>query len=326
MAEVVEEVQKISEINRDIHQEAEDAKISVQTIKLSVDKLKAGLSGIWDGVSAEAVKASHNVKDIFSSMSTYAADVEQLLSKLRQGVLENHAEQAAIQQRAFDITMSLATQAQTANTDMEALKSMMLTIYNNMGSMGNGLIAIQNRQNKVDQQSAKVLSAMINMTEQLHMASQMGDEHTVMLGKATQAASTLADIVDKTTATASTWQTQMFGSGGPFGINWSLFIGTPVMVVLLGSYGLEPSLSRNAALVLSGMFLYLWLCCIRRLIFTSPGLFLAKLLAVGCDDQKSWSWGPYWTEPFESPISTFAYSPEGRPETFITQAVSSETI
>lgn len=252
MAEVVEEVQKLSRINRDIRQEAEEAKVSVQTIRTSVDKLKAGLSCVWDGVSAEALKATDNVKDIFSRMSTYAADVEQLLNKLRQGALENHAEQAAMQLRAFDITVGIVTEAQTANKDMEALRSMLVAIYNNMASMGNGLTVIQDRQNKVDQQSAKVLSAMMNMTEQLHMASQIGDEHTVMLGKAAQAASTLADIVDKTTATASTWQNGMFRSSGPFGINWPLFIGTPVMVVLLGSYGLEPSLSRNASLVLSG--------------------------------------------------------------------------
>jgi hypothetical protein len=252
MADVVDEVQKLSEINRDIRQEAEDARSSIQTIRTSVDKLRAGISDVWDGVSAEATKAGNNVKNIFGGMTTYAADVEQMLNRLRKGALENHAEQAALQQRALDITIDIATEAQAANKDMDALKAMMVVMYSNMASVGNGLVAIQDRQNKVDKQSAQVLSAMMNMTEQLQAAAQMGDEHTVLLVKATSAASNLADIVDKSTSMASNWQTRMFRSSGPFGIDWTLFIGTPVMVVLLGSYGLEPSFSRNALLVLSG--------------------------------------------------------------------------
>lgn len=252
MADVVDEVQKLSEINRDIRQEAEDARSSVHTIKTSVDKLKVGLSDVWDGVSAEATKASNNVKGIFSGMSTYAADVEKMLSRLRKGSLENHAEQAALQQRALDITMDIASEAQAANKDMETLKTMMLALYSNMATVGNGLVAIQDRQNKVDKQSAQVLSAMMNMTEQLQMAAKMGDEHEVLLVRATAVASNLADMVDKSTTIASTWQTRMLGPSGPFGIDWTLLIGAPALVLVLGSYGLQPSLSRNTLLLLSG--------------------------------------------------------------------------
>ncbi|KFX90658.1 hypothetical protein V490_06346 [Pseudogymnoascus sp. VKM F-3557] len=255
MADVVDEVQKLSEINRDIKQEAEDARTSVHTIKTSVDKLKAGLSDVWDGVSAEATKASNNVKGIFNGMSTYAADVEQMLNRLRKGALENHAEQAALQQRALDITMDIASEAQAANKDMEALKAMMVALYSNMATVGNGLVAIQDRQDKVDKQSAQVLSAMMNMTEQLQMAAKMGDEHEVLLVRATAAASNLADIVDKSTAMASTWQTRMFGSNCPFGIDWMLLLASPPLVLVLGSYGLGPSLSRNALLLLIGVVL-----------------------------------------------------------------------
>ncbi|OBT70601.1 hypothetical protein VF21_10310 [Pseudogymnoascus sp. 05NY08] len=63
MADVVNEVQKLSQINRDIRQEAEGARSSVHTIKTSVDKLKLGLSDVWDGVSAEATKASNNTPE-----------------------------------------------------------------------------------------------------------------------------------------------------------------------------------------------------------------------------------------------------------------------
>ncbi|KFY48951.1 hypothetical protein V495_00885 [Pseudogymnoascus sp. VKM F-4514 (FW-929)] len=232
MADVVDEVQKLSEINRDIKQEAEDARSSVHTIKTSVDKLKAGLSDVWDGVSAEATKASNNVKGIFNGMSTYAADVEQMLNRIRKGALENHAVQAALQQRALDITMDIASEAQAANKDMEALKAMMITLYSNMATVGNGLVAIQDRQDKVDRQSAQVLSAMMNMTEQLQMTAKMGDEHEVLLVRATAAASNLANIIDKSTAMASTWQLECLGQAAPSALTgyyylrrhlWSLF-------------------------------------------------------------------------------------------------------
>lgn len=254
MAEVVEEVQKLSEVNRDIHKEAKDTMSSVSAVKGSVDKLKSGLSGAWSGISTEATKARENVRDIFSGMSTYASEVDQLLSKVRQDALRDQAQHSAVQQHSFGVANDMAARVENANQDMELLRQLVLNIYANMDSMGNGLVAIENRQDKLDKQSAQVYTALMNMTEQLYTAAQLGDEHTVVLGKATEAASALSKMIDSTTSAASTWQGRMFGPSGPFGINWSLFIGTPVMLLLLGSYGLKPSLKRNAALIFSGWF------------------------------------------------------------------------
>ncbi|OBT70600.1 hypothetical protein VF21_10309, partial [Pseudogymnoascus sp. 05NY08] len=138
-----------------------------------------------------------------------------------------------------------------------------------MATVGNGLVAIQDRQNQVDKQSSQVLSAMMNMTKQLQMAAKMGDEHEILLVRAITAASNLADIVDKSTTMASTWHTRIFGSRGPFGIDWTLLITTPPTTLVLGSYGLEPSLPRNTLLLFIGAI-------------------LAKLLTMSYDNHHNW--------------------------------------
>jgi hypothetical protein len=255
MSEVVDEITKLSELNRGLVHAAEEAQESVHGLWNSIRQLKNGVTNIWTDIAAETGKAQHALKEAFGGVTTYAADMESLLQRLRRTAMESHAENAAVQQQAYDLATDVTNQVQRANGDVVALRDVVLTLYENMNVMGMGLAAMNERQQKADEQSQKVLQVLVNVTEQLSKAAHLGEDHTVVLAKATKIAEGLADIVEKTSGAASNWQNSMLRSGsGPIGASWPLFLGMPTMVLLLGSYGLPASLIRNTGLLVTGKF------------------------------------------------------------------------
>lgn len=253
MGNVVDEVQKLTKLNQENHRQATAAKEAATEVRSSVEKLKDGLNDIWNGISTEAVRVQGNTKEAFSSMTNYASEFEHLLTRLKKGALDNHAEQALVHQRAYDATNDLAARAQATREEMVELKDMMLQLYTNMNIMGKGLVALQERQTKVDKQSQRVLSAMVNMTEQLQTAWNIGEDHTAVLAKATAAASSLLETIEKAESGATTWQKQMLAGGGPFGVGWLLFILTPMATVMIGSYNRKPSVLQAVGLTVLGV-------------------------------------------------------------------------
>jgi hypothetical protein len=74
-------------------------------------------------------------------------------------------------------------------------------------------------------------------------------DHTEHLEQASFAVSYIHSSLEKAATAAGSWNATLMG--GSLG-NYSLRIGTPLTTLILGNYGLPPSLFRNAALLLGG--------------------------------------------------------------------------
>lgn len=74
--------------------------------------------------------------------------------------------------------------------------------------------------------------------------------HTEYLELATFKASNIHLTLEKTAVSAGSWD-QNFEWGCSIGV-YALRITTPLMTLILGNYGLPPSFTRNAALLLGG--------------------------------------------------------------------------
>lgn len=74
--------------------------------------------------------------------------------------------------------------------------------------------------------------------------------HTESLELASVTASSIHSNLEKAAASASSWN-ENFKWGGPLS-NYALRIATPLSTLVLGNYGLPPSLARNAALAIGG--------------------------------------------------------------------------
>lgn len=75
-------------------------------------------------------------------------------------------------------------------------------------------------------------------------------DHTEYLEVANAKASIIYSTLDKAALSAGSWN-QNFEWGGPLG-RYALRILTPLTTLILGNYGLPPSFTRNAALLLGG--------------------------------------------------------------------------
>jgi hypothetical protein len=84
---------------------------------------------------------------------------------------------------------------------------------------------------------------MTNMTTLLQ-------NHTEYLELASVTASSIHSSLEKAAASAGSWN-ENFKWGGSLS-NYALRIVTPLTTLVLGNYGLPPSLARNAALALGG--------------------------------------------------------------------------
>lgn len=253
MRNVVDEVHKFSKLNQENHRQATAAKETVTEVRSSVEKLKSGLSDIWIGISSEAVKAQGNAKQVFSSMTNFASEFETLLNRLKKGTLDTDAEHAIVHQRAFDATNDLATRTRETRLEMVELKDMMLQLYSNMNAMGHGLVALQDRQITMDKQSQHVLQALVNMTELVNAVHNAGEDHTILLSKATQAATSLLETIEKAESGATTWQKKILSGSGPFGVGWALSILTPMATVMIGSYNHKPTVLQTIGLTVLGI-------------------------------------------------------------------------
>lgn len=74
-------------------------------------------------------------------------------------------------------------------------------------------------------------------------------DHTEHLEQASFTVSYIHSSLEKAATAAGSWNATLMG--GSLG-NYSLRIGTPLTTLILGNYGLPPSLFRNAALLLGG--------------------------------------------------------------------------
>lgn len=93
------------------------------------------------------------------------------------------------------------------------------------------------------QRSGALYAAMNNITVLLQ-------NHTEYLELANTKASTIYSTLDQAALSANSWN-QNLEWGGSLG-NCALRITTPLATLILGNYGLPPSFTRNAVLLLGG--------------------------------------------------------------------------
>jgi len=89
---------------------------------------------------------------------------------------------------------------------------------------------------------------MLNMTTLLH-------NHTENLEFASSAALSIHHDLQQAAKAAKSWN-QALNLGGAV-LDYGLRLSCPIISLCFGNYGLPPSLTRNAALVLGGMLIFL---------------------------------------------------------------------
>jgi hypothetical protein len=101
---------------------------------------------------------------------------------------------------------------------------------------------------------------MQNFTEMMQGATSMGEDHVVNLERVKEIASELKDSVEQASNSAS------YSTGASVLLQMATFILCPAFAVVLGSWGLPPSFTRNIGLSVAGKFTFIFSC----LKYTDP--------------------------------------------------------
>ena len=88
-----------------------------------------------------------------------------------------------------------------------------------------------------------MFSTLVNATELLQT-------HTQKLAQAQTAVSGIHENLDRASEAVKSWSETLPVSGGwP---DWGLRVGTPLAALILGNYGITPTITMNAVFLLSG--------------------------------------------------------------------------
>ncbi|KAI9736564.1 MAG: hypothetical protein M1818_006075 [Claussenomyces sp. TS43310] len=230
--------------------------------------LKEDVMNTVNATRSGLVDFTKDVRDSFQNFGEQLDDCKQALGSFSRMILMTHAEHASAHAQVVEEATDLAVNIRKSNTEVRDFNVNVDILSTNFAALANSLEILQQRQDLMDTQSSYALRLMENITEQLHAITQLGENHTLVLAQARKMANGLLVEIDQVRSTASVLDNTL-------GISWSMLLGFPCTAVVLGSYGLKPSMMRNISLMLSGFMVSTALTYGPVLLASLGGLYLA---------------------------------------------------
>ncbi|KAK3902182.1 hypothetical protein C8A05DRAFT_34121 [Staphylotrichum tortipilum] len=203
-----------------------------------IGRLGEGLARVESYLSGDLGLALKKTSESSRDGLETAQNLQHLLSILLGNVLENNAELASAHEQ------SLQQASQRVNNDMGTLIEVVSTALASSTSLQQQLHLTSERTTALEAGLSRLAATTDSLTTTV--ASQ-----TTLLQQARNITSDILDTLEETAATAS-------AMGESFLLrvtarSWWPFVVFPAASLVLGSYGLPPSLGRNVALVVAGV-------------------------------------------------------------------------
>ncbi|RDA91016.1 hypothetical protein CP533_3139 [Ophiocordyceps camponoti-saundersi (nom. inval.)] len=228
-------------------------KADVEDIKPKLDSLRTGLIRLGQNLSRNIYQDTQQTAASLQSGLKSARGLEYLLERLLATTLE-HDERV---KRSHESALRVA--ADGISADVGTVMAILGTAVDASASLQRELIESQSRAAAITQSQKNIESGMQRLSKAASALSLEQERQAVNLERAQQSALQISDMLISASASAENFKNSLMGV---FGIKkwWPYFI-FPPMVLIVGSYGLAPSVSRNLGLVCLGgvlAFLVLW--------------------------------------------------------------------
>lgn len=245
-------IQIINEFAENLDADLSHIKNSMAEHRKSADLhfggLKAHIGDLGVELRRAMVVMSSDITGYIAAVKSSLKNTEALdrmLKRLFQTMAQGNAEMAARQEQAVGVAASHAKSHMhhlddLAGVTRATISELRLSVVNLLPV----ILSLGHRQDALDQRSEALYAAINNMTNLIQ-------NHTEYLELASLTASNIHSTLEKATVFPGSW-----GQGAEWGgaiSNYALRIATPLATLVLGNYGLPPSVTRNAALVLGGM-------------------------------------------------------------------------
>ncbi|KAL6404762.1 hypothetical protein AUP68_11592 [Ilyonectria robusta] len=233
--------ERLRSLNRAFHETAG----SVDTFATQVNEIKTGLSMVDEVIQGQLHRTAMESSKMVKGGLEDARGLQRILAVLLRTTMDATAEVAA----AHEIALETATQ--NANQEIETLMTVLAATVSSSLSLQNQMEATQIQTGEMIQNQAK-LEAGMERLEGLADHLLVGfDKHEGRLEQAQQKTTQILDTLDAATVSASAFRNSFFRGFGFSGL-WP-YVLFPVASLVMGSYGLEPSIGRNLWLVGVGM-------------------------------------------------------------------------
>ncbi|KAH8722129.1 hypothetical protein BGZ61DRAFT_572420 [Ilyonectria robusta] len=229
--------ERLRSLNRAFHETAG----SVDTFATQVNEIKTGLSMVDEVIQGQLHRTAMESSKMVKGGLEDARGLQRILAVLLRTTMDATAEVAA----AHEIALETATQ--NANQEIETLMTVLAATVSSSLSLQNQMEATQIQTGEMIQNQAKLEAGMERLEGLADHLLVKFDKHEGRLEQAQQKTTQILDTLDAATVSASAFRNSFFRGFGFSGL-WP-YVLFPVASLVMGSYGLEPSIGRNLWLV-----------------------------------------------------------------------------
>ncbi|KAI8955396.1 hypothetical protein F4801DRAFT_529162 [Xylaria longipes] len=189
----------------------------------------------------QGIKKSH---DQVNSGLRSAESLERMLQVLLQGVLDGHAEAAAMHDQ------SLQLMSRRASSEMDIMIGSMAAAVAATTALQNEIEASRIRSADLESRQDNLEQGMQRLIDISDTLASKYDAHTDLLQQAQNITNEILNTLEDTAASAAAVSDRFLGQTSLK--SWWLYIWCPVVSLVMGSYGLPPSMLRNLGLIALG--------------------------------------------------------------------------
>lgn len=256
----------------------------IENLEPELDRLREKLARVDSFISQDLDGTLKKSSESISHGLNDAANLQQILAVMMQTVLDGTSHVAAAQERSMEVVGKgsndldkWAAVVATASASALSLNSQIVSEsdFNSFNHLADrfsstqessrlGLLELSARQ----QALAGGLDRLTSATETLSLRQ---DDHARSLNEAQNITNDILDTLDGVAASAMILEEASLSYLGGSGLfKWVSYIVSPVVTLMLGSYGLAPSALRNLGLVVLGEFFGFLICHTDRIFVPWP--------------------------------------------------------
>ncbi|KAI0876722.1 hypothetical protein GGS24DRAFT_450083 [Hypoxylon argillaceum] len=216
----------------------------VDSLSPLLEKLRHDLGDVDNILSHHILQLLKKSQDQVDSGLESATHLERMLQVILRGAVDGHAQAAALHDQSLQLMSQRTTSEMEIIVDsFAAAVAATVTLHNQIETSRIQATELESRQNSLEQGMQRLIDISDTLaskydvhTDLLQQAQNITNEILSMLGETSASATTIGDVFLGQHSLASRWP----------------YIWCPVASLIMGSYGLPPSLLRNIGLVALG--------------------------------------------------------------------------